>query len=88
MLLRYLNDTTFLYWLDFFQSILPQSEILFKQMQKRNIIYLVTIKNNIQNFDKSIQNAVPLTKLKGQLNQHQEEESKLPAQQSQKKFVM
>lgn len=56
MLLRYLNDTTFLYWLDFFQSILPQSEILFKQMQKRNID-LVTIKNNIQNFEKSIQNA-------------------------------
>lgn len=56
MLLRYLNDTTFLYWLDFFQSILPQSEILFKQIQKRNID-LVTIKNNIQNFEKSIQNA-------------------------------
>lgn len=45
MLQRYLKDSTFLYWLDFFQSILPHSEILFKQMQKRNIDLVHTKKN-------------------------------------------
>jgi hypothetical protein len=55
MLLRYLNDDNFNYWLDFFAKIMPHCDILFKQLQSRSKEVL-EINKDIEHFTLAIQN--------------------------------
>lgn len=51
---NYLQDSDFLYWLQFFHMIMPHCDILFNQLQKRSIDVL-NIKNYINNFKDSVE---------------------------------
>lgn len=51
---NYLQNEHFLYWLDFFHLIMPHADILFNQLQKRNID-VISVKNYISVFASNIQ---------------------------------
>lgn len=50
----YLRNGNFTYWLDFFHLIMPHADILFNQLQKRNID-VISVKNYIKEFACNIQ---------------------------------
>jgi hypothetical protein len=50
-LINYLKDDTFLYWLRYFHFVMPNVEILFQQLQKRDLDVIST-RNYISNFEK------------------------------------
>jgi hypothetical protein len=51
---RHLEDELFLFWLNFFHKIMPHVDILFKQLQMRNID-VILVKNYIMSFNSNIQ---------------------------------
>jgi hypothetical protein len=53
-LINYLKDDTFLYWLRYFHFVMPHVEILFQQLQKRDLDVIST-RNYISNFEKNIE---------------------------------
>lgn len=53
-LINYLNDGNFMFWLKFFHKILPHSDILYNQLQQRQLDS-IKVKNSISVFSSSIQ---------------------------------
>lgn len=51
---RYLEDDLFLYWLNFFHKIMPHVDILFNQLQMRDID-VISVKKYIMSFNTNIQ---------------------------------
>lgn len=51
---RHLEDEHFLFWLNFFHKIMPHVDILFKQLQMRDID-VISVKNCILSFNNNIQ---------------------------------
>ena len=60
-LLSYLNNDNFLYWLNFFSTLMPHCEILFQCLQSRSIDTITIMKEvcKFENIVNNLRNAIP-----------------------------